>query len=80
MDGITNSMDMSLSKLQELMMGREAYPSSAPSAPLLGWKHTLLSHRPLGTKGLHLEAGSHVRSCREVVLEPEQVRERQSWG
>ena len=64
----------------DTLWGGGGKPSSAPSPPLLGWKHTLLSHRPLGTKGLHLEAGSHIRSCREVVLEPEQVREGQSGG
>ena len=41
MDGITNSMDMSLSKVQEMVKDREAWGAAAYGIPKSG---TCLSH------------------------------------
>lgn len=53
---------------------------SPPLLPRLGQRRASLSCKHLGTKGLHLEAGSHVKSRRGVVLEPEQLGEGKSRG
>ena len=64
LDGITDSMDMSLSKLQELVMGREAWCAAVPGVTK---SQTRLSNRTeLNIKAswrrIHLHRGNSMAS------------------
>ena len=44
LDGITDSMDMSLSRLQELVMGREAWRAAVTDTPVVSQSWTRLNN------------------------------------
>ena len=60
LDGTTDSVDISLSKLQEIVKGREAWLAAQSYWGWGSWKGVSLGQEQVGGAGLHVRGlGSH---------------------